>query len=534
MRSSTMSISAAHSFEYGASRPGRNLCSLWPRSRSFGLLCLSITAPAITITESLPWVKAEQLLLPLVVLLYGWMLLSGSARLIRLNGMFVIGALYCFSILLSIWYGAAILHHEVLFRDYYELPKVWLPVIFFTIAYESNLSESSLRRLFNYFAPTVFVHMSSTLGHNSRDLNFTYKLNTLYSGGAHIDEGLLNHGRVYSTMGNANVLGQLMTWSIVAFTMAFLFGVGSRVRNIAITFACLVTLAMTGSRYGLFTTAIGLALIFAMPSSFARRRFAQLALLVVLLPAFVWAFEATVKTNQGNVQRIQSLRHPLEVDSLRARLDDLWLDAADDFLRSPFLGYGPAKIFYTGVFTDSEYLDVLKEFGIIGFLVLPCILFLSDASAMERPPRLAANRRGMGGKVSGNIFDRAIRVYPRRHRISDEHRRITFYNQLLQAFLWLWLGLGASCAHRIATASAAFRVQHEGHDWTLQRHSARGRAMRQTTAASRTTLVTGPIARETCRLCGTSARTRVVVQGRCKATGEVPGVQSGFSRSAAG
>ncbi len=463
-----MSISTTQSFEFVRSQPRRNLAQVMAQIAIFGLLCLSITAPAITITESLPWIKAEQLLLPLVVLLYGWMLLSGSARLIRVNGMFAIGALYCFSILLSIWYGAAILHHEILFRDYYELPKVWLPVIFFTIAYESNLSESSLRRLFNYFAPTVLVICFYAWAQFAR-LNFTYKLNTFYSGGAHIDEGLLNHGRVYSTMGNANVLGQLMTWSIVAFTMAFLCGVGSRVRNIAVTLACLVALAMTGSRYGLLTTAIGFALIFVMPSSFGRRRLAQLALLIVLLPAFVGAFETTVKTNQGNVQRIQSLRHPLEVDSLRARLDDLWLDATDDFLRSPFLGYGPAKIFYTGVFTDSEYLDVLKEFGIVGFLpylayyFFPMLLLWRGLRASQRAG--PAWEEGLPATFLTLRFAFILAVTALVMNIGES----TFYNQLLQAFLWLWLGLGASCAQRIALASAAFRAPDESREWNLQR-----------------------------------------------------------------
>lgn len=463
-----MSISTTQSFEFVRSQPRRNLAQVMAQVAIFGLLCLSITAPAITITESLPWIKAEQLLLPLVVLLYGWMLLSGSARLIRVNGMFAIGALYCFSILLSIWYGAAILHHEILFRDYYELPKVWLPVIFFTIAYESNLSESSLRRLFNYFAPTVLVICFYAWAQFAR-LNFTYKLNTFYSGGAHIDEGLLNHGRVYSTMGNANVLGQLMTWSIIVFIMAFLFGVGSRVRNIAVTFACLVALAMTGSRYGLLTTAIGLALIFVLPSSFGRRRFAQLALLTVLVPALVWAFEATVKTNQGNVQRIESLRHPLEVDSLRARLDDLWRDAADDFLRSPVLGYGPAKIFYTGVFTDSEYLDVLKEFGIIGFLpylayyFFPMLLLWRGLRASQRAG--PAWEEGFPATFLTLRFAFILAVTALVMNIGES----TFYNQLLQAFLWLWLGLGASCAHKIAAASTAFRVSDGSREWNLQR-----------------------------------------------------------------
>ena len=226
---------------------------------------------------------------------------------------------------------------------------------------------------------------------------------------------------------------------------------------------------MTGSRYGLLTTAIGFALILAMPSSFGRRRLAQLALLIVLLPAFVGAFETTVKTNQGNVQRIQSLRHPLEVDSLRARLDDLWLDATDDFLRSPFLGYGPAKIFYTGVFTDSEYLDVLKEFGIVGFLpylayyFFPMLLLWRGLRASQRAG--PAWEEGLPATFLTLRFAFILAVTALVMNIGES----TFYNQLLQAFLWLWLGLGASCAQRIALASAAFRAPDESREWNLQR-----------------------------------------------------------------
>jgi O-antigen ligase len=402
------------------------------------------------------------------MLLYGWMLLCGVARLIRLNGMFIIGALYCFSILLSIWYGAEILRHEVLLRDYYELPKVWLPVIFFTIAFEANLSESSLQRLLRYFAAAVSIICFYAWAQFAK-LGFTYKLNGLYSGGEHIDIGLLSHGRVYSTMGNANVLGQLMTWTIVAFTMAFLFGVGSRIRNILVTLSCLVTLAMTGSRYGLLTTATGLALIFAMPSSFTRRRLIQLGMFILILPAFVWVFQATVKTNQGNTQRLASLRHPLEMDSLRARLDDLWLDAADDFLRSPLLGYGPAKIFYTGVFTDSEYLDVLKEFGIIGFLpylayyLFPMFLLWRGLRASHRAGPAWEDR--LPATFLTLRFAFILVVTALLMNLGES----TFYNQLLQAFLWLWLGLGARCAQSLVAESAAMRAPPGNLAWSFQR-----------------------------------------------------------------
>ena len=162
------------------------------------LVCSSLILPVITISENLPWLKVEQALLPLLAVLYMWMFLTGSARPIGLNGMFVVGAVFSVSIGISIWYGAEILRHPVLVRDYYEIPKAWLPVIFYTIGLESNLDEKSLRRLWRWFGVTIALICGYAWAQFLR-LGFTYRLNALYSGGEHIDNGLLVHGRVYST-----------------------------------------------------------------------------------------------------------------------------------------------------------------------------------------------------------------------------------------------------------------------------------------------------------------------------------------------
>ncbi len=74
-------------------------------------------------------VRAEQLLLPLFIGVYGLFLLMGCVKPIQWNGMFLAAAAFCVCILLSIWYGSAALHHTVLLSDFFELPKAWLPVI---------------------------------------------------------------------------------------------------------------------------------------------------------------------------------------------------------------------------------------------------------------------------------------------------------------------------------------------------------------------------------------------------------------------
>jgi O-antigen ligase len=223
-------------------------------------------------------------------------------------------------------------------------------------------------------------------------------------------------------------------------------------RNIALTFACLIALAMTGSRYGLITTSIGIVMIFLLPSSVGiKRRWAQIGLLLVLLPLFGWTVTAVATKNKATLDRLESLRNPLQTDSFRKRLDVLWQDAGADIARSPLLGLGPAKERFTDVFTDSEYLDVLKKFGVIGFAIyllyylFPLLLLYRGLRFSRRiapffeeakPATFLAMRLSFVMGITALLMN-----------IGES----TFYNQLLQAFLWMWLGLGVSSAESIAS-----------------------------------------------------------------------------------
>ena len=413
------------------------------------LVCLSVLAPPILISPALPWVRAEQLLLLVIFAIYGWFLLAGFARPIRPNGMFLVGALYTICVIFSAGYGYVVLQQRVILSDLYEIPKLWLPVFFFTVAYEAELSEASLRRLLNFFALALlfvcFYAWAQWVGSGASD-----RLNVHYSAGFHVESTLQYARRVYSTMGNPNVLGQLMTWSIAAFTIATVFRVGSTARNVIVSFACLVTLGMTGSRYALITTALASVLILAMLlASASPRRKGRLVLAIGLLLAFGCTIAAVATSNRLTLDRLQSLRNPLQTDSLHERLDSLWRDAGDFFVRSPFLGRGPAKTIFSGVVTDSEYLEVLKEFGVIGFLpylayfLFPLYLLWTGLRAGKRcgveleerlPATFLALRLGFVMAVTALVMNIGMS---------------TFYNLVLQSFLWIWLGLAARAAQSI-------------------------------------------------------------------------------------
>lgn len=420
------------------------------------MICLSFTAPAIVVSPAIPYLKVEQLLIPVIVAIYIWLLLAGVARLIRFNAMFLVGGLYCTCNLFSIAYGDAILGHPVDLRDYYELPKVWLPVAFFTIAYEAQLSESSLRRLMACFSSAVLLVCSYAWA-QFFDLSFTYKLNAYYTTSRHIESALEYARRVYATVGNANVLAQLMTWCVVLLALAALFRAGSRLLYSLLAFACIITLVMTGSRYGVLTLAVGLSLILAFA---ARRSLPKLAFTFMLIPLVALPYLIIAKTNTRTLQRYQTLRDPLHIDSLRERVDEVWPPAWSQFTQSPLVGHGPGKSFlWVGAsvpsYLDSEYLKVLREEGSIGFVIY-LGYYLYPLYAIRKGQRVArALDHQQEKNARANIvvvhasFIMAILAFIM--NVGME----TFYMPFLQGFLWLWLGLGARSAVTIRRSLAA-------------------------------------------------------------------------------
>ncbi|HEY0704491.1 MAG TPA: O-antigen ligase family protein [Candidatus Acidoferrales bacterium] len=415
------------------------------------LLCISITAPGIPLSEDLK-IKVEQIMLPVIAVIYLMLLLAGLAKKCRFHTMFIAGALFCFAVIVSMMYGVGILHHTLILRDYFEIPKAWLPVAFFWFAYEADLTEESQRRVLNYFGATILV-MCLIAWLQFIHVPFLFKLDDIYGVPQHNVDALASARRVYSTLGNANVLGQLMSWCVVAFTMASLFRVGNRFFNLTIAFMSLITMVMTGSRYGLLTTCLGLGMIFLLPSASRRRNTARLGLLILFLPLFAWMFSAVGQRYKDTQERFVELEHPTEVHSVRERVDDLWLEAAEYITTSPLVGHGPAKILFTAVYTDSEYLDIMKEYGILGLLpflalyLLPLYLIWRGIRAGRRAgpllePRMEATylmlRLGFIVGVTAMVMN-----------IGE----FTFYNVELQAAVWIILGLGARAAKSIEDAA---------------------------------------------------------------------------------
>ncbi len=448
-----MSITAAPSLDYTRLQSPTRLAERLGEFFVIALICLSFTTPPLPSPQAPLWWKLEQLLIPLVVAVYGWLLLSGRARPIRFNGMFVAGALFCVSILISIWYGSIAFHQPIIFRDIYELPKAMLPVVFYTMAYEAELSEASIRRLVKiYGLPVLFVCLYAWA--QWAGLGFTNTLNQYYSAGVH-DDVLVSSRRVYATTGNPNLLGELVTWTMAAFILAAMHEVGNRAWNTIMAFACLITLAMTASRYGLLNGCLTFGLAYVFRPRTSRRRSIHPGAVFLLVLTVVAVFAVVANSNRVTSERFQTLRNPLQVDSLQGRLATSWHDAARDIQQSPLFGRGPAKTTYTGVITDSEYLEILKLYGVTGFLCY-FAYFLFPLSKMAGGLQ-AARRAGplLEDRMPATVMALRLSAIMVLTAMVMNVGMATFYSATVQGFLWMWMGIGARCAMSIRQASQA-------------------------------------------------------------------------------
>jgi O-antigen ligase len=420
------------------------------------LLVASVLAPVVTVSDSLPWFRVEQLALLPIGLGYLWLLLAGYVRPPRFNWLFVIAPAYCFCILLSTFYGSFVLGHEFLVRDLFEVPKALLPTLFFIFGLGAAPSEKWIRRLLGWLAASAGLVCTYAFA-QWLNLGIANQLNQIYSGGFHDDGSLAHYRRVYSTMGNPNLLAQLMTWIIPIFAVAMLFRVGNQVRNCLVVLICLAALAMTGSRYGLLDTALALALIFLLTAPFPRRRKTLITFLLALVPLFAGVIYLVANSNQATLDRFLTLSDPSQTDSFRQRADDIWPEARAQFFQSPVLGHGPAKVIFSDVVTDSEYLDVLKEFGVVGFaaylayLCYPLWLLWGGLKCAIRSRVMVEQLRG-SYLLLQVAFIMLVTAFVMNIGMS------TFYGEPIQGYLWLWLGLGAGMAERFQSGAAVLHA----------------------------------------------------------------------------
>jgi O-antigen ligase len=138
---------------------------------------------------------------------------------------------------------------------------------------------------------------------------------------------------------------------------------------------------------------------------------------------------------------------------LRLRLDGLWRDATDKIVESPVLGHGPARVIFSNVYTDSEYLQILKQFGVVGFVVYLCYFLVPLRIIWSGLRRVRQAGPALEQHWPATYWAVCIAFIMVITALAMNIGMATYTNQSLVAFLWMWMGIGASCAKRIMEIS---------------------------------------------------------------------------------
>jgi O-antigen ligase len=217
---------------------------------------------------------------------------------------------------------------------------------------------------------------------------------------------------------------------------------------------CVITIVLSSSRYGILSVGFGFLFVLGLAIK-TRRGLSRVFGLVMLFVLFSGVF--LIVSQRGShiiAKRFDELRNPTQVASLRGRLDFLWVDAVSYFLSSPIVGHGPAKTIFENTFTDSEYLDILKWYGVVGFSIYiwyygwPLLQIRKGLKTSVSLPH------GLEGQLEANLLAMRIGFVMLCMALFMNIGMFTCFNWYLMCYLWVWVGVSVRAAEAVSEATS--------------------------------------------------------------------------------
>jgi len=322
----------------------------------------AIVLPPLSSLPGLPSIRFEELLFLLVFPLL--ILKREPVKKDWLYNYFVIAVIsFGAAILFSTFYGRYILGVPVTGRDFFELLKVFKLLIVVVAISRFNLKESDIYKLLYVIVFSFFF--SSIIGLMQFYGIFGFERITAPY---YFAERIYDiHNRMMGTFYNPNTYGTALTLgTMVAAVLVFY---EDRIyRKVFLTLLVLLfsfAIALTQSRTAIIVLLLGLLLILGLNSFGNRFSLKQIGFLFAGLLVTVLLFIGVL--SEEIITRFSALTDISEDTSWQMRMFAWYLNLTI-FSESILFGWGPAKMIHTTI-VDSEYILVLRRYGIIGFTI---------------------------------------------------------------------------------------------------------------------------------------------------------------------
>ncbi len=262
---------------------------------------------------------------------------------------------------ISTLYGYFLLDVPKSFRDLNEFVRILKPfLIIIAVSYcDTNQLTKKLHFLFRYGALLIiflgFLEYFNILG-------IRKIMSIIYTGHRFED---LERTRTILTVGDPNIAAAFVLFFITYILQSMLL-TKNKVRNSLILLLLLVVLLMTSSRTLLIVFAI--ILFASLAYHFKRNKFFSIIIfslcffvLILLINQFQYLTIGFSTFSEGtNTSMLQRYKQ--------------WSEAFELFLKSPYIGWGPAKEIHSTI-VDNEHLFLLRRYGAIGYLAIINLLF---------------------------------------------------------------------------------------------------------------------------------------------------------------
>ena len=279
----------------------------------------------------------------------------------KINRLIISYSLILFLFFLSILFGYLYLDVPHSIRDLNEFVRVLKPFLII-IAVSYCDPEKLLKKIHSFFKyGAIFIILIGFL--EFFDVPGYRKLISLIYSGHRFEN--LDRVRTILMAGDPNIAAALIIY-FVTYILQTMLMTKNKIRNSFILLFLIVVLLMTSSRTLLIVFVV--ILFSSLFHHFQNNKFFSfmvLGLCLILVLPIIQYFDYIVigfSTFSEGKNTSMLLRY------------QQWTEAFNLFLKSPIIGWGPAKEIHTTI-VDSEHLLLLRRYGILGYLAVVNFIF---------------------------------------------------------------------------------------------------------------------------------------------------------------
>lgn len=340
----------------------------------FPFLLVTILMPPLQLSPQLPHIRLEVYILSLLILhimvrkIFNW-----DYNGLKTNRMIIWFAFFGISIIASTIYSYFMLDQALIVRDLYEIIKIIIYLLFFSLFATLHFSQKQLIHIYG-LVTTLFL-ISALIGF-AQYLDIG-KLNELFS--VHYAptqaQGILGQNRITGTAYSPVEYGAIMVLAAsLSLSNAFFFS--KRCWNIFswcsfFIFTLALIMTQTRAAYIAYLVAVSIIILYGFIKGLKSKQEIKKLLLATLIFSAILII-AVIIVPEDFFERVLWMLDLSSDPSWQPRLVN-WQSHINLWKASPLLGWGPDKTALTYNYVENEWLMVLRRYGLLGIVTFLCI-----------------------------------------------------------------------------------------------------------------------------------------------------------------